>query len=264
LHKIAEEQKEIANEQRQKSEDLLLNILPKDVADELKEKGASKPVKFDSVTVLFTDFVGFTQIAENLKADELIDELDKCFSYFDAVTKKYNLEKIKTIGDSYMLAAGLPEKNNTHYIDCLMAAMEIRAFMDQMKEIKESQSLPYWELRLGINTGPLVAGVIGDMKFAYDIFGDTVNVASRMESSGFPGKINISDDTYNLAKFLFDCEFRGKIMAKRKGDIPMYFVTGIKKEFSVNGEGKVPNESFNNIYAKLKSGVRLKFKDETL
>lgn len=244
-------------EEQAKSENLLLNILPLEIATELKEKGVSDPVRYDSVSILFTDFVGFTQIAENLESKELLGELDKCFSYFDNVTKRYNLEKIKTIGDSYMLAGGLPEENNTHPFDCTLAALEIQAFMNQMKEIKDGQGLPYWEMRLGINTGPVVAGVIGEMKFAYDIFGDSVNTASRMESSGTPGKINISLETYNEVKFLFDCEHRGKVPAKRKGDIDMFYVNGIKRKYSVKGEGRVPNDRFKEIYEKLKGGAKL-------
>jgi len=243
--------------EKSKSENLLLNILPEKIAAELKEHGAAKPVRYNSISVLFTDFVGFTQIAENLNSDELINELDGCFSYFDDVTQKYNLEKIKTIGDSYMLVGGLPETNRTHPFDICLAALEIQAFMNQMKDIKDSQDLPFWELRLGINTGPLVAGVIGKMKFAYDVFGDTVNTASRMESSGVSGKINISLETYNEVKFLFDCEYRGKVFAKRKGDIDMFFVNGVKKKYSVNGEGRVPNDRFQEIYEKLEGGAKL-------
>lgn len=140
---------------------------------------------------MFTDFVGFTRISEQLSPEEVVDELDKCFSYFDQVTEKYGLEKLKTIGDSFMCAGGLPTPNDTHAIDCCLAALEIQAFMNQMKEIKHQQGFDYWELRLGMNTGPLVAGVVGHKKFAYDVWGDTVNTASRLESSGVPGKINI-------------------------------------------------------------------------
>jgi len=243
--------------EQEKSENLILNILPFQVAKELKEKGVSEPVRYELVSVLFTDFVGFTQIAEKLESKELLGELDKCFSYFDSITKRYNLEKIKTIGDSYMLAGGLPEENYTHAFDCCLAALEIQAFMNQMKEIKDGQGLPYWELRLGINTGSVVAGVIGEMKFAYDIFGDSVNTASRMESSGTPGKINISLETYNIVKFLFNCEHRGKVAAKRKGDIDMFYVNGIKPRYSVNGEGRVPNDRFQEIYEKLAGGAKL-------
>lgn len=231
-------------EEREKSEKLLLNILPVEVANELKRKGSTEPVYYSSVTIIFTDFKGFTQVAENLSPNDLIGELDKCFSYFDSLMDRYNLEKLKTIGDSYMCAGGIPVPNHTHPVDAVLASLEIQHFMNQMKFIKEEQKFPYWELRLGIHTGPLVAGVIGEKKFAYDIWGDTVNTASRMESSGVPGKINISHTVYELVKDFFICEYRGKVTAKNKGQIDMYFVCAIKPELSVDREGRVPNEKF--------------------
>jgi adenylate cyclase len=239
------------------SEKLLLNILPAEVSRELKSQGHTTPREYSSTTVLFTDFVGFTRIAERLTAIELVRELDQCFSYFDTVTKKYGLEKLKTIGDAYMAAGGIPVENNTHPIDCALAALEIQAFMNQMKDIKEQQELPYWELRLGMHTGPLVAGVVGEMKFAYDVWGDTVNTASRMESSGVPGAINISRELYDQIHFLFKCEYRGKVYAKNKGEIEMYFLLGLKPKFSVHREGRVPNGEFKDIYEKVRLGARL-------
>lgn len=241
----------------QQSEKLLLNILPAEVSDELKEFGQTTPREYSSTTVLFTDFVGFTRIAERLTAVDLVHELDHCFSYFDNVMQKYGLEKLKTIGDAYMAAGGIPSENKTHPIDCALAALEIQAFMNQMKEIKEQQGLPYWELRLGMHTGSLVAGVVGEKKFAYDVWGDTVNTASRMESSGEPGAINISSELYNLLQFLFACEYRGKIYAKNKGEIEMYFLRGIKPKYSINGQGRVPNDTFQLIYKKIKTGAKL-------
>ncbi|HRP67991.1 MAG TPA: adenylate/guanylate cyclase domain-containing protein [Turneriella sp.] len=150
--------------ERMKSDQLLLNILPIDIARELKDKGATEPILFHSATVFFTDFVGFTKITETMTPHELVGELDKCFSYFDNVCEHYRLEKLKTIGDSFMAAGGIPIPNNTHAIDCCLAAMEIRDFMDQMQQIKEQQNQPYWQLRIGINTGNLVAGVAGEKK----------------------------------------------------------------------------------------------------
>jgi len=251
--KILDKAEIILEETLLKSNKLLLNILPEKVADELKETGHSEPILFNCVTVFFTDFVGFTKIAENLQPKELVDELDKCFSYFDSVTERYNLEKLKTIGDAFMAVGGIPEPNNTHPIDVCLAALEIQQFMNQMKDIKDQQNLPYWELRLGINTGNVVAGVVGEKKFAYDVWGDTVNTASRMESSGVSGKINISNATHEQVKFLFNCEYRGKVEAKHKGEVDMYFLNGIKPEFSVNGEGRVPNDSFHSEYKELES-----------
>ncbi|MCP5511408.1 MAG: hypothetical protein H7A24_05980 [Leptospiraceae bacterium] len=243
--------KENAEKEREKSEKLLLNILPKDVALELKEKGFTSPVHHPSVSVMFTDFKGFTKIAESMKPSELISELDRCFSYYDSVIERYHLEKLKTIGDSYMCAGGIPIPNQTHAIDCVLAALEIQSFMNQMKEIKMLQNFPYWELRLGIHSGPLVAGVIGDKKFAYDVWGDTVNTASRMESSGIVGKINISGSTYEKVKDFFQIEFRGKVSAKNKGEVDMYFVEGLLPEFSKEGEGRIPNEKFWKNYVLL-------------
>jgi len=229
---------------KKKSDELLLNILPLQVAEELKLNGKANPKRFEFVTVLFTDFKGFTKVAEKLDPESLISELDKCFFYFDEVMERYNLEKIKTIGDSYMCAGGIPRKNRTNPIDAILAAIEIRNFMNQMKEIKEAVGEPFWELRIGIHTGPVVSGVVGKVKFAYDIWGDTVNTASRMESSGEPGKINISESTFECVKDFFECSYRGKVSAKNKGEINMYFVNHIKKELSVDAKGEIPNSLF--------------------
>ena len=237
--------------EREKSDELLHNILPDTIARELKIHGESRPVRYESVTVIFTDFVGFTSIAESLSPEELVSELDKCFSYFDQVTSKYNLEKLKTIGDSFMCAGGLPSANQTHALDCALAALEIQAFMKQMAEIKAEQGLPYWQLRLGMHTGPVVAGVVGQKKFAYDIWGDTVNTASRMESSGQAGKINISSSTFKAIENYFECEYRGKIHAKNKGEIEMHFLMGLKDPFARNNNNRVPNEKFFQIYSNL-------------
>jgi len=231
-------------QERQKSDKLLENILPKKIAEELKKTDSVKPQLIESATVLFTDFVGFTQISERLTPEELISELDGCFSQFDEVVAHNNLEKLKTIGDAYMCAGGLPVPNNTHVIDVCLAAMEFRSFMLQMGEIKKALSLPFWELRIGIHTGPVTAGVIGNNKFTYDIWGDTANTASRMESSGEKGKINISNETYEYIKDFFVCEFRGKINAKGKGNVDMYFLLRLKPEYSIDNDGLVPNSDF--------------------
>ena len=230
------------------SERLLLNILPEEIAAELKVKGASDPRYFEATTICFTDFAGFTQIAESMTPTDLVAELDKCFSYFDSVIGRNGLEKLKTIGDSYMFAGGVPVPSPTHAIDSVMAALEIQALMNQMKEIKSQQGLPYWELRLGIHSGDLVAGVIGERKFAYDVWSDTVNTASRCESSGVSGKINISKATYELVKDFFQCEYRGPIPAKNKGTIDMYFVNGILPGLSRENEPRVPNQAFRDLY----------------
>ncbi len=241
-----ENAKGIAEEERHKSDSLLLNILPKNVAEDLKENGTVEPIYYESASILFTDFKGFTQIAEKLTPHELIKELDACFTQFDKITERNNLEKLKTIGDSYMCAGGLPKENRTHAINCCMAAMEIQAIMAQMKEIKQMMGFDYWELRLGIHSGPVIAGVVGAKKFAYDVWGDTVNLASRMESSGTSGKINISMATYQLVKQFFDCDYRGEIEAKNKGKIKMYYLNRLKPEYSTDENGFVPNSNFLN------------------
>jgi len=212
------------NQERNKSDRLLLNILPDKVAQELKRTDRVRPLYYDSATVLFTDMVGFTRIAESMLPEELIEELDSCFSYFDSIIRKHKLEKIKTIGDSYMAAGGLPESSRTHAVDCVLAALEIQDYMVKMMETRQASNRPCWQLRIGIHTGPVVAGVIGREKFAYDIWGDTVNIASRFESSGSAGRINISSTTYELVKDMFICEPRGRISAKGKGEMEMYFV----------------------------------------
>lgn len=234
-------QRETENE-KIKSESLLLNILPEEIADELKNSGNSKPIFYSSATVLFTDFQGFTEMAETLEPSKLISELDYCFSKFDSLMEKYNLEKLKTIGDSYMCVGGIPKPNKTHAIDCVLAALGMQAIMNDWREMKIQNSEKFWTIRIGIHTGQLIAGVIGQKKFAYDVWGDTVNLASRMESSGLAEKINISGDTYFFVQDFFDCEYRGKIAAKNKGHVDMYLVKGIKKELLT--EESQPNSNF--------------------
>jgi class 3 adenylate cyclase len=209
---------------KKRSDELLLNILPRETALELKRKGRSDAKLIDDVTVLFTDFKGFTQVSEKLSPQELVAEIDACFSAFDNIVQKYKVEKIKTIGDSYMCAGGLPVPNTTHAIDVIHAALEIQQFMQQHKAKREAEGKLCFEIRIGIHSGPVVAGIVGVKKYSYDIWGDTVNTASRMESSGEPGKINISGATYNLVKSKFKCTYRGKISAKNKGEIDMYYV----------------------------------------
>ena len=211
---------------KKRSEELLLNILPFDTAQELKKKGMAETKNFDSVTVLFTDFKGFTTISELLSPKELVTEIDTCFKGIDKVMGKYNIEKIKTIGDAYMAAGGLPTTNTTHPIDVVMAAQEIILFMESLKQERIKNNKPFFEIRIGIHTGPVIAGIVGIKKFSYDIWGDTVNTASRLESSGEVNKINLSGATYDLIKDQYQCEHRGKIEAKNKGKIDMYFLVG--------------------------------------
>ncbi len=223
-YRFVRKTKKIIEDEKERSEKLLLNILPYETAEELKEKGSATPKQYEMVSVLFTDFKGFTTIAEKLTPEQLVAELDQCFLEFDRIIDRHNLEKIKTIGDAYMCAGGIPVANTTNPVDVVRAGIEIKAYMDRMKAEREARGEDYWELRIGIHTGKVIAGVVGKNKFAYDIWGDAVNTASRMESSGEPGKVNISGETYNLVKDQFSCTYRGKIKAKNKGDIDMYFV----------------------------------------
>ncbi len=250
-----EEQKEKLEIEKNKTEQLLLNILPAETAKELLSTGRAAPRHYRMVTVMFADFKGFTQIAERLRPAELVAELDKAFNAFDDIADKHNIEKIKTSGDAYMAAGGVPIRNKTNPVDCILAAMRMQAFMLD-SQTKAAPDAPRWELRIGLHTGEIIAGVVGKKKFAYDIWGDTVNTASRMESSSQPGHINISGTTYNMVSEYFDCEYRGKIPVKNKGEIDMYFVKGIKAELSKDRLGQIPNIAFQelhhfNVYSKL-------------
>ena len=212
---------EIITYEKERSENLLLNILPAEVAEELKSTGTASAKHFDHVTVLFTDFKNFTTISKELSPQELVDELHACFKGFDEICSKHTIEKIKTIGDAYLAVCGLPQADEHHAEHVVHAALEIREFMKKRREILGAKT---FEIRIGINSGSVVAGIVGVKKFAYDIWGDTVNTAARMEQNSEPGKINISETTHALVKDKFACEFRGEIDAKNKGKLAMYFV----------------------------------------
>jgi len=217
------EKKEVA---AKAEHDILLNILPEELIEELKQKGSIAAKHFDEVTVMFTDFKDFTQISGKLSPSELVAEIHTCFKAFDNIISKHKIEKIKTIGDSYMCAGGLPVANKTHAADVVSAGLEIQHFiLKRVAEWTAAGKEPF-QIRIGIHTGPVVAGIVGIKKFAYDIWGDTVNTASRMESSGEVGQVNISGTTYKLVKDKFSCTHRGKIQAKNKGELEMYFVGG--------------------------------------
>ena len=230
--------------EQQKTEELLLNILPHETAEELKKYGKAKARHYDFASVMFTDFKGFTYLAEKLTSADLVKEIDYCFAHFDDIIEKYHIEKIKTIGDAYMCAGGIPKENSSNPILLTLAGLEIIEFMAHHKQERKAANLPYFELRMGIHTGPLTTGVVGKKKFAYDIWGDTVNTAARLESSGEAGMLNISEVTFNVIKDYFDCEFRGNIEAKNKGKIAMYFVKRIKVEYAEDADGRIPNQTF--------------------
>lgn len=239
LEKIIQERTSELMREKEKTDELIANMLPKDTADEIKNTGKASSHKFDMATVLFSDIQGFTKIAEQMNPEKLIDELDNFFFQFDSVVEKYNIEKIKTIGDAYMAAGGIPYKNRTNPVEVVLAAVEMQEYMKTLKK----KNTNIWDLRIGIHTGAVIAGVVGHKRISYDIWGDTVNTASRMESSGEAGKINISGQTYELVKEFFICEYRGKMPVKYKGDIDMYFVKGIRPELSVNLR-TIPNKKF--------------------
>ncbi len=210
--------------EKNRSEELLLNILPAEVAEELKAKGSADARLMNEVTILFADFKGFTMLSEKLSPKELVAEIDGFFSAFDRIMMKHGVEKIKTIGDAYMAAGGLPVPNTSHAADVVRAAFEIQDYMLLRSEQNRDNNKPVFEVRIGIHTGPVVAGIVGVKKYAYDIWGDAVNTAARLESSGEVGKVNISETTYELVKDIFVCTPRGKVEAKNKGLIEMYFV----------------------------------------
>ena len=236
-HQQVEQQKRVA-------ESLLLNILPGQVADELRAKGMVSPKYFEDVTILFTDFVGFTLSTEKMAAEELVEMLHDYFTAFDQIVARYGLEKMKTIGDSYMCLSGLPVRNPAHPVDTVLAAFEmLRAVEERARADRPAQ----WKVRIGIHTGPVIAGVVGINKFAFDIWGDTVNYSSRMESSGEANRINISERTYSRVKDFLACDYRGKVLTKDKRELDMYFATGIQPGLLNGGEG-VPPPAFLRRY----------------
>ena len=246
-NKFLSEQNEIIAIEKAKSDKLLLNILPKDIAEELKESGFSIVKHYEMVSVLFADFAGFSKIVEEISFELLVAELDMYFKKFDKTVEKYHLEKIKIIGDAYMCAGGLPIANPNNPILTVLAGLHIQRIIESKNVYKILNNISLWELRIGIHTGPVIAGVVGEKKFAYDIWGDTVNIASRMESAGDISKVNISGTTYELIKDYFDCTYRGKIPVKSKGEIDMYYVEKIKAAYSLEGDGILPNNEFLNF-----------------
>ena len=243
---VIKQQEELQIE-KDKTERLLRNVIPASTADELKKRGKARARSYKTVSVLFTDFVGFSKISDEMSATELVKKLDVYFTKFDEIIVKNSLEKIKTIGDAYMCAGGVPVRNTTNPIDTVTAALQIQNYMQKRKNDALANDRDYWELRLGINTGEVTAGVIGSERLAYDIWGATVNQAQRMEMFGQPGKVTITGATYQFIEPYFECRYSGKIETKNKEMIEMYVVERIKPELSKKGEGVEPNEKFQQI-----------------
>ncbi len=210
-----------------KNEELIRNVLPREIAEELKENGYVEPQVYKNVTVMFTDFYQFTKTAENMSAIQLVHDLDEYFTEFDKIIIKYRLEKLKTIGDAYMCVAGIRDKNADPALTMVKAAIEIRNKVEEMYHQRRAENKMTWPIRIGMHSGNVVGGIIGNTKFSFDIWGDTVNTAARMESSSEPGKINISESTYEMINKQVDCTYRGKVQAKSKGELNMYFVNNL-------------------------------------
>ena len=223
-----------------RSDELLLNILPAMIAETLKSGNEVEPRYYDSATIMFTDFKGFTRSAETSEPRTLVNVLNQYFSGFDEIIEQHNLEKLKTIGDAYMCAGGLPTENRTHAVDACHAALQIQSFVTRVNRQRKKMRLRPWELRIGIHTGPVMAGVVGRKKFTYDIWGDAVNVASLMESSGEAGRIVISESTYHCVKDEFECKRRGPIKGKNKGVLESYFLNRNKRVLSREQTGHDP------------------------
>jgi class 3 adenylate cyclase/tetratricopeptide (TPR) repeat protein len=237
----------ILDQQKEQIEHLLLNILPAEVAQELKDSGKATPRNYDSVPVMFTDFKSFTTHADKMSPQELVEELNSCFMAFDDIIEKYKLEKIKTIGDSYMCAGGIPSPDDKRAYNMVMASLEIQEYIVDNNMRRTNRGQEPWDLRIGVHVGPVVAGVVGKKKYAYDIWGSTVNIASRMESNGAPGQVNISASTYELVKDQFVCSYRGKIYAKNVGDIDMYFVEKVLENAGAVSENSFIGEIKDNF-----------------
>lgn len=238
-----DEAKRELESQREKSDKLLLSIFPRPVADELKQRNRVTPRFFDSATILFADFEGFTRLAERLEPKSLVDQLDQYFSALDEIAERHDLEMLKTIGDCYMCVGGLPEPNRSHPLNACLAALEMQDYMAKLNRRREKMRLQHWELRIGIHTGPVMAGVVGRRKFIYDVWGDAVNIASCMEAAGAGGRINVSEAVQARVKSLFEFEPRGSIEAKNKGTLNMSYLSRLKPELSRDAAGLIGNDA---------------------
>jgi class 3 adenylate cyclase len=229
---------------------VLKQMLPPRIADELKTHGRVEPRKVDSATVMFCDIVGFTMIAESMPPEQLVSELDLCFRHFERAMALNHLEKIKTIGDSFMCAGGISEPDRLHAVDSVLGALRIQEFMRKHIKSRGRKGLPAWHIRIGMHSGPVVAGVLGAERFSFDIWGDTVNTANRVEAAGESDRVNISRETADLVRDFFVLEERGSIAVKNKGDLEMFFVRSIRPELCVDGAGRIPSRKFWSLYAK--------------
>ena len=236
--------KNAAEQARDQSDDLLRNILPQKVAEELKASGHVEPRFHEAITILYSDFKEFTLLTETLDPARLLAQLDQNFGRFDDIAKMNRLETIKTIGDAYLCAGGLPETNRTHAIDACLAALQMQAFIRNANRQREKLRLPSWELRIGVNSGSVIAGVVGQRRFTYDIWGNSVNVAQRLEEACEPGRVNVSASTLHHVARLFQTEPRGQVEVKHIGAVDMYFLDRIRPELSADSEGHMPNEDF--------------------
>jgi class 3 adenylate cyclase len=236
--------RDLAVAEKGESDRLLLNILPASIADELKTNDRVQPRFFDSATVILIDFSGFTRIVETTEPASVIEQLDQYFTRFDEIMVEHRLEKLKTIGDAYLAVGGVPEPNRTHAIDAALCALRIVDHMAKFNRQREKLRLPAWQVRIGINTGPVIAGVVGRHKFTYDIWGNTVNTAQRVEAAGVPGRIGIAESTWQHIKTRFDTEARGAVEVKHQGLVNMYYLDRIKAAFASDPAGMMPNDRF--------------------
>jgi class 3 adenylate cyclase len=242
-----EERTEELRVEKNKSENLLLNILPRETVDELKSKGKSEAKNFKDATVLFSDFSGFTAMTTTMEPQQLVDTLDSFFNAFDEIADKYEIEKIKTIGDSYMCACGIPKFSENHALKMAAFSLEMLAATERLNSERVKLGKEAWPVRIGLHSGPVIAGVVGKKKFAYDIWGDSVNIASRMEGNGEPGRINISQSTALLIKDYFYIAPRGKVQVKGKGEMDMYWIESFKTPYRDEGDKRIPNSEFLSI-----------------
>ncbi len=242
-----DEQQALLKIEKDRTEQWLLNTLPSQVVIELKRNGKVKAQAFKQVSIMFTDVVGFTRISESMAPSLIVSKLDILFQKFDEIIQANNLEKIKTIGDAYMCAGGVPIENSTNPIDACCAALQIQAFMEKLKYEAIANHEDYWEIRLGINTGPVIAGIIGNIRLAYDVWGSSVNLAQRMEMLGEPGKVTVTGNTFQHVEPYFEYQYKGKVLTKSRTNEDMYVIERIKPELSINAEGLLPNSRFEEI-----------------